>query len=514
MKIIKLMICAFIVTFVFFPEMINAQKKYKPTWESVNEHNSCPEWFKDAKFGIYWYWGPYLSASYEDNDWYGRYMYVRRNKTYSYHDSVFGNPANWEYHKFIEGAYDKNNNHVKFNPRLKSAGGNFDPEEWIQLCADAGAKYVGPTVIFHDGFSMYHSAVNPWNSFDKGPQLDILELFKKAILARNLKLFTGFNNAYNVASRPGSNDRYFYYAPAHTDPGLKKLYGQMTDDEEQNYFYECLKEVIDNYQPDIMFHDFNLDAISDSIKLKYLAHYYNQARKENKEVVVTAKDGVQFDGIMYNYERGGADRIRFPYWQTDDASGEKWMYAPGMKYFSVKAEIATLVDRVSKNGNLLLCISPMADGSIPQAQKGILLGMGAWLKKFGEAIYNTRAWESYGEGPTKIGGGQLEVRPTEGTESDFRFTRDKTSTKLYVIGMSWPKQNLAIITKLRKGIFDTSKITDIEFVGGKSLAWKQDTEGLKIELPLTPTHIDSIAYAVKIICKESIPLSRELPRLK
>lgn len=148
----------------------HAATTYQPTWESVDQHKAAPEWFQDAKFGIYYHWGVFSVPAF-GNEWYPRNMYVQNGKEYNHHVSVYGSPASWPYHNFINGAQDKNGNWVEFAPKLKSAGGQFDPNEWAQLFVDAGAKFAGPVAEHHDGYSMWDSSVNEWNSVDKGPHL-------------------------------------------------------------------------------------------------------------------------------------------------------------------------------------------------------------------------------------------------------------------------------------------------------------------------------------------------------
>ncbi|MDQ0964195.1 hypothetical protein QFZ66_008073 [Streptomyces sp. B4I13] len=188
---------------------------YTPDWNSVDQHPPAPEWFQDAKFGIYFHWGVFSVPAYE-SEWYPRNMYASGSNANQHHIATYGNPSAWPYHNFINGAQDLAGNTVKFAPKLKSAGGGFDPDEWAQLFVDAGAKFAGPVAEHHDGFSMWDSQVNEWNSVDKGPRLDLLQLFTTDIRAKNLKLLVAMHHAYHY-------NGFYEYAPAQTDPSLKKL---------------------------------------------------------------------------------------------------------------------------------------------------------------------------------------------------------------------------------------------------------------------------------------------------
>jgi alpha-L-fucosidase len=229
---------------------------YTASWSSVDQHPPAPEWFQDAKFGIYYHWGAFSVPAF-GSEWYPRNMYNNGSAENNHHKSVYGDPSVWPYHNFINGAYDKAGNWVQFAPKLASAGGHFDPAAWAQLFADAGAKFAGPVAEHHDGFSMWNSSVNEWNSVAKGPRLDLLRLHADAIRAKGLKLFVAMHHAYNFTG-------YYQWVPAQSDSSLKKLYGQLGTPAEYQLWYDKLREVVDGYQPDVLWEDFNLTAIPES----------------------------------------------------------------------------------------------------------------------------------------------------------------------------------------------------------------------------------------------------------
>ncbi|UKS24103.1 alpha-L-fucosidase [Paenibacillus sp. HWE-109] len=475
---------------------------YQPTWASVDTHTASPEWFQDAKFGIYFHWGAFSVPAF-DNEWYGRNMYIPNYYVNSYHNNTFGTTTEFPYDKFITGGYDKSGVFRQFAPKLKSAGGNFDPNEWAQLFADAGAKFAGPVAEHHDGYSMWNSTVNEWNSVQTGPKLDLLGLFATAIRAKDMKLLAAMHHAYNF-------NGFYEYAPTPSTTSLQKLYGKLPKEQEDQLWYDKLKEVIDGYQPDILWQDFDVNKVAETQRLNFLSYYYNKAIDWNKEVVATYKihdPAFNTNGEVVDYERGGPAEIVTPYWLTDDAlSSSSWSYTNGIAYYSRQAMLHSLIDRVSKNGNMLLNISPMADGTIPQAQKDILLGMGDYLKKFGESIYSTRPWTTYGEGPTSMGGGMF-VTPVAGTNTDIRFTRNKANNTLYATVLGWPGSQLNI-TSLSTSM-NLSTLTNVQLLGETAGSYinlptrTQDTSGLKITMPTQPYTAD--AYVVKLTFSGEIP---------
>ncbi|MFF7446006.1 MULTISPECIES: alpha-L-fucosidase [unclassified Streptomyces] len=478
-----------------------APSTYTPDWNSVDQHPPAPEWFQDAKFGIYFHWGVFSVPAF-GNEWYPRTMYQAGDSVNQHHIATYGQPSAWPYHNFINGAKDLAGNFVQFAPKLKSAGGNFDPDEWAQLFVDAGAKFAGPVAEHHDGYSMWNSQVNEWNSVAKGPKLNLLQLFTTAIRGKGLKLLVAMHHAYHY-------NGFYEFAPAQTDPSLKKLYGQLGAAAENQLWYDKLKEVIDLAQPDILWQDFKLDAVDEQQRLNFLSYYYNQANAWGREVVATYKDGFNGKGEVFDYERGGPGDLTSPYWLTDDSiSSSSWCYTQGIGYYSNQQMLHSFLDRVSKNGNVLLNIAPMADGTIPQAQKDILLAMGNYLKRFGESVYSTRAWAVYGEGPTKMGGGAF-TNPTAGTPQDIRFTRNKAGNVLYATVLGWPGSSVTIKT-LSSDRINLSSLTSVKLLGSTAGTYidlpapTQTSSGLTVTLPSSAPY-SAGAYVLKLTFSGAIP---------
>ena len=489
---------------IFVPTILPAQTRYTATWASVDKHPPAPEWFMDAKFGIYFHWGVFCVPAFGD-EWYPRWMYQNGNNDFNHHVATYGDPyTNWPYHNFINGANDKKGVFTQFAPKLKSEGGNFDPVEWINLFDSAGAKFAGPVAEHHDGFSMWNSTGNEWNSVAKGPKLDLVSLFAAAIRVKGMKLMMSMHHAFNFSG-------FFQYVPAQTDASLKKLYGQLGTAAEHQLWYDKLKEIIDNYQPDLIWQDFNMNTVSETQRLNFLSYYYNKALDWDKEVVATYKNNdFNKNGEVYDYERGGPADITYPYWLTDDAiSSSSWCYTQGIGYYSTTQMLHSLIDRVSKNGNMLLNISPMADGTIPQGQRTVLLGIGDWLRKFGESIYATRAWTVYGEGPTKAGGGAF-TAPLVGTNKDWRFTRTKDTSTLYAICLGWPGTSAQVtITSITPARFAANGVYLFGTTAGtyaKINTFTQNNQGLTFTTPASQPYT-ALAYAFKITSSRSVAVN-------
>ncbi|MCK4921904.1 MAG: alpha-L-fucosidase, partial [Bacteroidales bacterium] len=455
---------------------------YEANWESLKQHE-VPEWFLDAKFGIYTHWGAYAVPSWE-NEWYPRLMYSqndkkRASKFYDYHKETWGDVSEFGYKDFI--------------PLFTAE--NFDAEEWADLFKKSGAQFAGPVAQHHDGLAMWDSELTEWDAVDMGPKRDIVGELAEAIRAQDMKFVTSFHHAFS----------WKYYEPSYElentdtkDPefaGVGKIYppvhkqGDPPTQEFLDDWLNRLKEVIDNYEPDYLWFDFGWgDPAFEKHNQKFFEYYYNAALKWDKEVVVTyKKDHLPRGVAVLDLERGQLDTLASFPWITDTSVDLKsWSYITAPDYKSVNTLVDNLVDRVSKNGNLLLNIGPKPDGSIPEEQKEMLLGIGEWLKVNGEAIYNTRPWTSYGEGETKMVTGHMTERSNKGrsyTSSDIRFTTN--GNDFYATLLDWPEGNKITIKSLHSGEnLDKRKIKSIMLLGVEGeLEWTRDENGLHVSLP-------------------------------
>lgn len=503
---------------LFRGAIAQATGPYEPTWASTDQHDASPEWFRDAKFGVYWHWGAFSTPQY-GSEWYGRNMYAPNSNERAEHTRRYGPPEVWGYNNFVRGANDLAGNFVQFHPVLSSKGGVWDPEEWIAVVNASGARFAGPVAEHHDGFSMWDSKVNEWNSVAHGPGIDIVKLWEGLIRKSGMKFMIAMHQAFN-------SNGFYQYAPKQNTSTLQKFYGQLPKEQADKLWLDKQIEVLEHVQPDMIWNDFSLDSpgycqdpkfpcnIGEPERLEFLAHYFNRGVEWGKNILTTFKhfdSGFRNTSAVADFERGGPADIVRPYWLTDDAiSASSWSYTVGIRYYSTVQMIHSLLDRVSKNGNMLLNISPTAAGIIPDEQKKVLSDIGAFLGRYGEAIYETRAWDIYGEGPNKAGGDSF-TAPLTGNSSDVRFTRNKAKNVLYAIVLGWPGDSKVSIKSLgSSAMVKLDGLQSIKLFGDAAGQftdvpdWKQNADALAIQLPSKPA--DSQAYVLKLSFNNTIPV--------
>ncbi len=472
---------------------------YSPTWESLSTHNDEPEWFRDAKFGIYFHWGVYSVPAF-NNEWYPRHMYAPNlaesdweqwgQAVYGFHTENFGPPTEFGYPDFV--------------PMFTAE--NFDAEEWAALFKQAGAEYAGPVAEHHDGFALWDSELTPWNAADKGPERDITGQLAEAIRGQGMKFVTTFHHARNNLWKREDEDWTGHYEY------VKKNFPSLLEDKEEAFMYgympreqflqlwgDKLKEVIDKYQPDLMWFDSWLHEIPDSVKTDYLAYYFNRAEEWDTEVVVTYKqEDLPEDVAVKDFEKGRAGEIMEQAFLTDDTISEgSWCYTEDLTIKSTSVVLHSLIDIVSKNGQLLLNISPKADGTIPQNQKDVLLGIGNWLDINGEAIYGTRPWHTYGEGPTELKKGEFEGFTDAGeyTPSDIRYTQKGDA--VYAIVMGWTGAGREVqLASFGTRQFD-QQISEVTMLGSsEKIEWNLEDQQLTIQTPSTAPDPKAVVFKI------------------
>ncbi|MDZ8118790.1 alpha-L-fucosidase [Pontiella sp. NLcol2] len=468
-------------------------EKYEPTWKSLAKHEAEPEWLKDAKLGIYFHWGPYSVPAY-GNEWYPRWMHFENRNEYKHHLATYGKPSEFGYHDFV--------------PLF--TGEHFDAAEWAELFRKAGAKFAGPVAEHHDGFSMWDSEITPWNAADKGPKQDILGNLFAELEKRDMKTIATFHHARNLqrySDKPaekGFQDSHYPWIegqpPTSDDPELRLLYGNVPEEEwNETIWLGKLKEVIDHYQPDIIWFDSWLDRIPETYRQRFAAYYLNQAEKWNKDVAIIRKQNdLPLTFSINDHEKSREPKALKELWMTDDTiSTGSWCYTQDLKIKPLSMVIHAVVDTVAKNGVVLLNISPKADGTIPQDQRDVLLGLGAWLNKNGEAIYSTRPWINAAEGPTAEPEGGFAARKKfmalKYTEKDIRYTASKDGKTVYAIIMGIPKAGSEVLFKT----FAAEKIAvkRVSTLNGSAVDWSMTDNGLSVKAVATD---DTAATVYKV----------------
>lgn len=413
----------------------NTKDKYTADWASFSKYKPIPTWLSDAKFGIYFNYGVYTVPE-KFSEWYPRSMYDTTNAAFEYHKKTYGDQKVFGYHDFV--------------PMFTAS--KFDAAEWARVVKASGARYAGLVAEHHDGFSMWKSKLTPWNAYDMGPKRDITGELAKEIRKNGMKFITTFHHERNLQrnameNNGGGYDSHFIYNKAwHTssnDPKLRLLYGNMPEAEFDEFWLNKIKEVIDQYSPDMIYFDSWLNLIPEKYLQKFCAYYLNYAAKHHIEPVIISK---QYDlpatVSINDIEKGGHMEIFRPTWMSDDTMNfGSWSYTDESKIKPTAMVLGSLIDIVSKNGTLLLAVSPRADGSIPPEQVKLMREMGDWLKINGESIFNTRPWLVHGAGPTMPTAnphGGMETT-SRFTADDYRFTQSKDGKSVYLTFLGKPK---------------------------------------------------------------------------
>ena len=507
---------------------------YLANWDSLKQYH-FPEWFRDAKFGIWAHWGPQCVP--EDGDWYARNLYSQYrtdkagkripNPVYEFHVEHYGHPTVFGFKDII--------------PLWKAE--KWDPDKLVALYKKCGAKYFMAMANHHDNFDMFDSKYQPWNSVKLGPKVDIIGGWAKAAKAQGLPFGVsihaarawGWNDGTTRADvdGPKAGQTYDGRLTAADGKGLwwdgldpQDLYAQdhapkaKPSPQYMCKYYNRVIDLVNKYHPDLLYFDDDitrgLPLYNDdpSVGLRIAAHFYNTSIAQHGgtlEAVIAAKKLIPEHRkvLMFDIERGGAEEILPEPWQTDTCIGQ-WHYSKSLAdrdgYKKSPEVIRMLADIVSKNGNLMLNVPVRGDGSIDKHEVKIVEEIGAWLAVNGEAIYNTRPWVVFGEGPAAeaagVGAGtegavKKKVRPL-GAE-DIRFTTSKDGKALYAIFLGWPNGGKLTIHNLGKGPAPKldRAIRSVDLLGSKDkLTWAQESDGLHVTLPATPP-CDS-AYSLKL----------------
>ena len=499
---------------------------FQPTMESLAGGYQAPDWYLDAKFGIWAHWGPQCQP--EMGDWYAKSMYQFGSADYKFHVRKYGHPSKFGFKDVIH--------------EWKAEA--WDPEHLIALYKRAGAKYFSAMANHHDNFDMFDSTYQPWNSVAVGPKKDIVGVWAKAARAAGLRFAVSchgdrawswyqeaqgsdpsgplagvpYDGRMTKADGKGQwwegldpQDLYAQYHatgsydwPQNGKPALAKAYIEK--------FFNRTIDLIDKHQPDLIYFDDTVLPIypSSDIGPRIAAYFYNTnlARNGKLEAVLTGKllNAQQRRALVLDVERGVTNGGEILPWQTDTCIGS-WHYERSLfdrhQYKTARQVSQMLVDIVSKNGNLQLNI-PLPGSGLPDADElKFLAEFTAWMDVNSEGIHGTRPWKVYGEGPSVTGkaprgqfGGAVDVRAY--TSEDVRFTM-KGDT-LYAFVMVWPQSRSIVLNSLaaHSPQIGERKVADVSLLGyGGKIEWNQDEKGLAVKLPDQPPCASAVALKIK-----------------
>ncbi|MFC1763266.1 alpha-L-fucosidase [Planctomycetota bacterium] len=469
---------------------------YQANWESLQKHECAPQWLRDAKFGIYWHWGVYSVPAF-GNEWYPRKMYNPESDVYRFHKATYGDPQTFGYHDLV--------------PLWQAP--HFDPNRWADLCVQAGARFAGSIAVHHDNFLLWDSELSPWNSVQMGPNIDVVGESAKAIKARGLKFFASFHHAWT--------SKYYEFAYRHAGASVGQHPGLYTEPWQgkehvssayRDLWLNKVQEVITKYEPDMLYFDWGLERLIDTPHHQALfASYYNWAHSQQKEVAITLQPGeIQKHTGLYDYTwRQPATISNTPFTTDDTIAQGSWSYTKNMTLKSPHRLLTDLIDVISKNGIFLLNISPMANGTIPADQQKILIEIGQWLKQYGEAIYNTHPWSTYGEGPSTTPTQALFVNrrkaPVEYTAQDIRYTQSKDNTVIYAIQLNISERHSPLVLHAFS-LADRPKdlsIQKVQVLGSDPVEWRLTDQGLRISPPLPSSEHRVVVYQILVAENQS-----------
>lgn len=475
------------------------QVPYQANWESLSKYQ-CPEWYKDAKFGIFIHWGVYSVPAF-GSEWYARWMYKDTiawgNNYYQHHLKTYGTQDKFGYKDFI--------------PMFKAE--KFDASQWVALFKKSGAKYIVPVAEHHDGFAMYNTSLSRWNSLNMGPKRDIIG--ELAIAARKQGLIFGLSShriehwwfmGEGTKINSDVNDPQYtdFYGPAkvHNPFNPNEKASVMTPEFMNDWLLRCV-ELVDKYHPQIFWFDWWIEQPElEPYRKTFAAYYYNHAAQWNKGVVLNYKLKAFPENVaVYDIERGSTQATKKNPWQTDTSIGKKaWGYIDGEDNKTPNEIIDALIDIVSKNGNLLLNISPKSDGTITPEQTNVLLDIGKWLDVNGEGIYGTRPWDIASEGPTENPADDVQFNEYNNkayTAQDIRFTAK--GNVIYAFCLDIPKGKTINIKSFGTKTTLSKAIKSIELLGNnEKVNWKQKSDSLIIESPKIMPCDYAIAFKITL----------------
>lgn len=482
-------------------ERVDAAGPFHATWESLGRYE-IPEWFRDAKFGIFLHWGVYSVPAF-GNEWYSRNMYDQGSADYRHQVAEYGPESKFGYKDFI--------------PMFRAE--HFDAAQWVDLFARAGARYIVPVAEHCDGFPMYDSAFTQWDAAKMGPKRDVVAELERATRARGLHFGVSSHRAehwwwYHDGLSFDSDVRDPRYAGLYGPAASWSLPGEeLAKEPDPNHLERWLPpdkpflrdwlarstELVDKYHPDFFYFDWWIGQPAFQPYLQqFAAYYYDRAAQWHKEVVLTYKEHAMPENTaVLDVERARMDTLRLLPWQTDTSvSTNSWGYVRGDTYRTSASLIHELIDVVSKNGNLLLNVGPEPDGTIPPEARKVLLEIGAWLRVNGQAIYGSRPWLVYGEGPTASDANEKMGSDAQSfTADDVRYTTHNGD--LYAIVLGRPEKPLLLHSLMKDSSYLARSVCSVQLLGtSEKVQWTQGENGLMVMLPDDAP--DEAAYVFRI----------------
>jgi alpha-L-fucosidase len=486
---------------------------YQPTWDSLLQYET-PEWYRDAKFGIWAAWSPQCVP--EDGDWYARNMYMQNSDQYKFHAEHYGAPSRFGYKDLC----------------AQWTLLDWQPEQLIERFKNAGARLFLVMANHHDGFDVWNSKHQPWNAQNLGPHRDVLGTWAAVTRKQGMRFGVTIHQARNWwwfqtshdADKTGAKAGIAYDGDLSLAQGKKQwwegydpqlLYGAkhpadaLPDVSYVKNFYDRTRDVIDQHDPDLLYFDNSMLPLGWG-GMNIGSYFYNhnlQTRGGKMEAVINVKEVPDrlAKAVVADYERGLTDRI-MPYpWQSETCIGD-WHYQrklfeqPGTYggYTPPRDIIHWLIDTVSKNGTFILNIPGKPDGTIDSKEISFLDSLAEWMQINGEAIYATRPWKIYGEGPDTVKSGSFQGNSVSVLGAkDIRFTRNKASTVVYAMVLGRPESETVIQALGSASPQAPGKIATVELLGYKDkLRFHQDASALRIRLP--DQKLSDIAVAFKV----------------
>jgi len=487
---------------------------YQANWDSLL-HYEAPEWYRDAKFGIWAHWSPQCVP--EDGDWYARNMYEEGSPNYRYQIEHYGHPSKFGYKDLC----------------AQWTLLNWEPEALIERYKNAGARLFIALANHHDGFDAWGSKHQPWNALNHGPHRDVVGEWAAAARRQGMRFGVTVHQARNwwwfqtshnadksgpLAGVPYDGRMTMAEGKGQWWDGLdpQMLYGvkhpkdALPDASYVKNFYDRTRDLIDQHDPDLLYFDNALLPLGWG-GMNIGAYFYNHNLKTRgkMEAVLNIKNVPDklAKAVVADYERGLTSGI-MPYaWQSETCIGE-WHYIRRLfeglgafgGYLPPRDAIHWLVDTVSKNGTFILNIPGKPDGTIDSKEIAVLDEIAAWLKVNGEAIFETRPWTVYGEGPNAIKSGSFQGNSISTLgEKDIRFTRNRANTVIYAIFLGWPEGEVAIASLGSAKKTNPGKIMNVTVLGsGAAIKWRQDADAFRLELPQQLEVANAYGTAIKV----------------